>query len=55
MVVQAATSFVHGVHFCAEQPRACLLLQGAAGVGQARYAALAAHLADQGISVLTYD
>ena len=55
IVVKVSTHSVHGTHFRAHEPRGCLILQGAAGVGQSRYAALSGHLADEGISVLTYD
>jgi hypothetical protein len=53
IVVKASTVYIHGTHFRAETPRACIIIQGAAGVAQSRYADLSAYLAGEGISVIT--
>lgn len=49
------TPGVRGTHFRAAKPRACVIIQGAAGVAQRRYSRLSQYLADAGISALTYD
>jgi predicted alpha/beta hydrolase len=55
IVVRTSTVQVHGTHFRADEPRACVIIQGAAGVAQERYEALSRYLVDAGLSVLTYD
>jgi predicted alpha/beta hydrolase len=54
-IVVGSTAQIHGTHFAAANPRACVIIQGAAGVSQERYVRLSQYLAGEGISAVTYD
>ena len=52
LLVPAPHQELHATYYPAATRECCLIVQGAVGMDQRRYAALAAHLVGQGICVL---